>query len=182
MGTGDPVLDTADPALVALRHAGFGRTVLDLFDWAGSVPIWAALVGALTLVAAWLSRRLAIQLLIAAVAGEVASALIKVVVGRTRPEGADITELLISASFPSGHVTRVAVLAAALLLLAPRGVARGLVAIVGACVVLTMGLARVSARAHHMSDVIAAMFLAALIVGVWAMYRQRRPNVRRTVR
>ena len=176
--TGPLALDAVGPAVVALRDAGVGVVVLDVFDWAGSLPIWFAVVAALTMLAASRSRSLGTQVFIASVAAEVASVVIKLVVGRTRPEGAELAELLISASFPSGHVTRAAVLVAVLLVLAPLGVARSAVVIVGIGAVLVMGLARVSARAHYTSDVIAAMFLGAVIVGAWAMYRQRRWTAR----
>ena len=74
----------------------------------------------------------------AAVGAELSSALIKIVVGRPRPAGANLDELLITASFPSGHVTRAAVLTAAVLLPAPQGLARLVAAVAGVVVVIMM--------------------------------------------
>lgn len=167
-------LDAADAALAELRGRGGAAGVLDLLDRAGTLPIWFALVLAMAVAAAARSQRLAAQIVVASLAAELASAVLKVVVGRARPEGAAVDDLLITAGFPSGHVTRTAVVVAALLVLAPWGsVPRRMIAVAGLVLVGAMGVARVSSRAHHTSDVLAGALLGAAIVAGWSLYRSR---------
>ena len=173
VNAGPLALDRADTTLAHLRSTQ-GGVLLDAFDWAGSLPIWFGLVCGLTALAVSRSSPpLGVQILVTALVAELSSALIKVVVGRTRPDGANLDELLITASFPSGHVTRAAVLTAAVLVLMPGGWPRAVTAVAGVVVVIIMSLARVSGRAHHMSDALAGALLGALIVALWALYRTR---------
>lgn len=171
---GSVPLDAADAALGELRRDGVSDRVLDALDWAGSLPVWFGLVLVMALAAVARSRDLGVQIVVASLAAELASAWIKILTARSRPEGAAIDDLLITASFPSGHVTRAGVVVAALLVLAPGPpVRRRAIAVAGLILVAAMGLARVSSRAHHTSDALGGTLLAAAIVALWALYRSR---------
>ena len=173
-GTPLPI-DAADGALVAWRTSLTSSAVLDVLDAGGSIPAWLVLVGGLGL---WLVRsdaRLALEATLVFVVAEVAVAVVKLVIGRARPLGADVTDLFITAGFPSGHVTRAAVFAGVVLTVVPWLSRRPKVTIgLGIIVVLAMAVARVSAGAHHSSDVLGGLLLASIIVATWAVTRRPR--------
>jgi len=114
-----------------------------------------------------------IALMIAAPAAE---GLLKLAIGRPRPENASL-------GFPSGHATAAAAFAGAVLYLsgalapAPRRLVRA-VAIVG---VLLVGLARVMLRAHWPSDVLGGFALGLGLAAAAAMLSSPRriPPARR---
>ena len=173
VGFGPLPVDATDAALVALRRAGYGAGLLDAFDLAGSLPVWGALVLALATAACLRNRWSAIEILLVAAASEVGTTLVKLLVSRPRPAAVDVTDLL-AAGFPSGHVTRTAVIVGVVLvLLGATPTQRRLVVVGGVTAVAVMALARVSAGAHHTSDVLGGLFLAAVVLGGWAMWRGR---------
>lgn len=171
-GTPLPI-DGADEALVAWRTSLSSSAVLDALDAGGRIPAWLVLVGALLL---WLVRsdaRLALEATLVFVVAELAVAVVKLVIGRARPVGADVADLFVTAGFPSGHVTRAAVFAGVVLVVVPWLSRRPKVTIgLGIIVVLGMAVARVSAGAHHSSDVLGGVLLASIIIGTWAVTRR----------
>ena len=166
---GPTVLDVVDPVLVALR-VGPLDSLLDGVDLAGSLPVWAIAVAMLTVRLAQAELRLGAQALVVAVGAEAAATVIKALVGRARPPGAELADLLVASGFPSGHVTRTAVLVGIVIALAPWTARRPILAIAFAVVaVALMGLARVSSGAHFTSDVAGACLLAAGMLAGWLL-------------
>ena len=164
---GPTVLDVVDPILVALR-VGPLDALLGAVDLAGSLPVWAFAVAMLTVMLARTELRLGAEAFFVAVGAEAAAAAIKALVGRARPPGAELADHFVAAGFPSGHVTRTAVLVGLVIALAPWAARRPRLAIPLAVVsVALMGLARVSSGAHFTSDVVGACLLAAGILAGW---------------
>lgn len=174
---GPSAIDVADGALAGLGGAEPAAGVLDAANLAGSLPIWIALVVVVVTVLARASVRNATELVLLALCAEVSSAALKVLIGRPRPAGADVTDLLVTSGFPSGHVTRTAVLVGAVLVLVP-WCARHSRFVIGAglAAVVVMAIARVSAKAHHTSDVLGAVLLAAVLLAIWELWRARRAS------
>ena len=164
---GPTALDVVDPSIAALR-VGPLDALLDAVDLAGSLPVWAFAVAMLTVRLARTGLRLGAEALVVAVGAEAAVTAIKALVGRARPPGAELADLFVAAGFPSGHVTRTAVLVGIVIALAPWTARRPRLAIPLAVVsVVLMGLARVSSGAHFTSDVVGACLLAAGILAAW---------------
>lgn len=173
---GPVVLDAIDPAVAAGR-SGLLDVALDAVDFVGSLPVWGVNVVALSLVAARTSPGRGAEVLVVSVAAEAAATAIKALVGRARPVEAEITDLLVPAGFPSGHVTRTAVLVGVLLVAMPRAGRRPRVQLIlGLAAVTVMGVARVSSDSHYTSDVIGALLLAALILAAWHAWRGGGPS------
>lgn len=164
---GPTAVDVVDPTLAALR-VGPLDALLDAVDLAGSLPVWAIVVAMLTIMLARTELRLGAEVLVVTIGAEAAATAIKALVGRARPPGAELADLLVAAGFPSGHVTRTAVLAGIVIALAPWTARRpGLAIALAIVVVVLMGLARVSSGAHFTSDVVGACLLAAGILAGW---------------
>lgn len=158
------------------RRAGWVGAVVDAVNVAGSLPVWWSLVLALV-AAARTSMGQRVQALAVAGGAEAAATAIKALVGRARPPGADVTDLLVAAGFPSGHVTRTAVFVGLILVLVPWASRhRRLVVGLGLVAVVLMGFARVSAGAHYASDVVGAALLAAVILAAWQLLRGDEPQ------
>ena len=94
--------------------------------------------------------------------------ILKILIGRTRPKlffadgSFGLTGLSFRSdhwSFPSGHVTNVAALAAALVMLWPRHV------VAYALFVALIALSRIATTQHFLSDTIGAAFIAVLVTG-----------------
>ena len=168
---GPVVLDAIDPAAAAAR-SGLLDVALDAVDFAGSLPVWGVIVLSLSLAAARTSPGRAAEVVTVSVAAEAAATAIKALVGRARPAGADVADLLVAAGFPSGHVTRTAVLVGVLLVAVPWARRRRRLVLVGGLVaVAVMGAARVSSSSHYTSDVIGGALLAALVLAAWQLLR-----------
>jgi membrane-associated phospholipid phosphatase len=175
--TGFAGLDVFDPRLAEVRAGPVGP-LLDVLDAAGSLPVWAALVGLVTIILGRRRWRVMGEALSVVILAEVAASAVKVVVARARPPQAEIGDLIIAAGFPSGHVTRTAVLVGVVLfLLTTHGPRRQALLAVGLAAVVAMGVARVSASAHYTSDVLGALLLSALILAGWHLLSPRTPWV-----
>lgn len=98
---------------------------------------------------------------VAALAGSLASSLIKLLTGRLRPPAELGVEALVAlpdtASFPSGHATTAAAAATALALLVPRWRA------LAVTLALLIGASRVLLGVHFVGDVLAGFVLGAVI-------------------
>ena len=142
--------------------------LLDATNLVGHPLPWDAAVATVAVILAVQLRR-AMPLLLPAwlLVGESAAVLVKLFENRLRPPGVTIEDLVTVASFPSGHVTRVAVTVGVALLLAwPALQRRRLAAAAGLAAVTLMGTARIASGQHWPSDVVGAVLLGGAIVAV----------------
>ena len=171
---GPSVIDALDAGLAGLAGVEPTSTLFDVANVAGSLPIWFALIAAVVTALARASLRRAAEFALLAVLAEGCSTALKVLIGRPRPAGADVTDLLVTSGFPSGHVTRTAVFVGAVLVLVPWAARHPRVVIAaGLVAVAVMAVARVSGQAHHTSDVLGAVLLAAALLAIWEIWRAR---------
>lgn len=169
---GPSPLDVLDAAFISLREPGLIAFPLDAADALGSLPVWIGITVVIAALLATISTDRALQWVAINAAAELATTLMKIVVDRPRPEGASTDDLLVAAGFPSGHVTHTAVFFGGLLVLVPWCVRHPRFTILVAIAsVVVMAIARVSSRAHHMSDVLGACLLAAALLAVWSLIR-----------
>lgn len=92
----------------------------------------------------------------------VATAVLKDVVGRARPEWQVAAHAIHTPAFPSGHTSGTTALVLALLVVTGR---RGGAAVAGALTVLLVAADRVLLGRHYPSDVLGGMVLGVLVVG-----------------
>ena len=149
--------------------------LLDLLNLLGYPAPWDSTVVVASLVAAvLLQRRLPLALTFGLALAEALAVVAKLVVGRIRPDGIVIQDLVTPAAYPSGHVVRVVVTVWLAVLLAWPWLRRhrlAPLAVVGALVVSAwMGAARAASGEHWPSDVLGAYLLSgAFIAGVAAV-------------
>ena len=162
-------------ALVAARAPWLTAPAL-VFDRVGSGVVSGIVVPALVVIALLLWRRPwgATFFLVAVLASGAVTQVVKVLVGRVRPE--DILVHPDFGSFPSGHSSNAAVIAAALGLI----FMRTWVWVAGAAYTVLMMLSRMYLGAHWVSDTVAGMLIGAgVALIVWApfaykLYRENR--------
>ncbi|MBM7491364.1 undecaprenyl-diphosphatase [Micromonospora luteifusca] len=161
----------------AVTHALHGYAV-DHPAWVALMRIWSDVFAPMPLRAValvlviWLlrrgARRLALWAATTMVVGGLIGPLLKLLVGRDRPELLDPVARAAGYSFPSGHALNATLAAGVLLLVllpyAGRGVAR--VALWVAAVLLTVvtGLSRVALGVHFTSDVLGGWLLGVAVV------------------
>lgn len=164
---GPTALDAYDLGLWRLRETAIGAGVLGATDLVASLPVWAVLVATVAVALASTSLGQSLRLVALVLVAELATIVVKVVVDRPRPDSTGSLDL-VAAGFPSGHVTRTAVLVGGLLVLMPwcRRHPRAVVS-VGLLAIAVMGVARVSARAHYTTDVLGACLFTAALLGAW---------------
>lgn len=164
-------IDRVDRLLREAVPGGLFRDLWAALDIAGTFPIWAALVAAsLIAVGRTSSARAALRLAVLLLTGEVLVLALKVIVASPRPDAAVVSEFLTAASFPSGHVTRVALLGGGLLTESRFGRRhRGTSSLAALAIVVSMAVARVMVGDHRSSDVLGAMLLAATILATAAL-------------
>lgn len=163
-------------ALNSLHTGLLGSATSDAYVVFGPAP---AIVGTIVIAAVILlvSRnvRLALTFGVVVAATWLPSALVKVLVHRTRP---DVTLLPhpmatqpIDASYPSGHAVFVTALVVALVLLSRGHSVRPLLTVLGSVVVALVALALVIDGVHYLSDVLASIIwslgLAPLVLELW---------------
>jgi undecaprenyl-diphosphatase len=156
-------------ALVAIRAPWLTAPALAL-DWVGSGVVSGIVVPVLVVVALLLWRRpwAAGFFLVAVLASGAVTQVVKVLVGRVRPE--DILVHPDFGSFPSGHSSNAAVIATALGLI----FMRTWVWVVGAVYTVLMLLSRMYLGAHWVSDTVAGMLIGAgVALIVWAPFAYR---------
>lgn len=160
----------------ALNHPGWTEAVLIWTEVFGPNPLrLAALVLAL-----WLLRcgRRGTALWVAATmtAGGLLGAVLKLLVGRHRPDLLDPVARATGFSFPSGHALN-ATLAAGVfvLVLLPRVRRRWLLWSAAAGVVVLTGLSRVVIGVHFASDVVAGWLFGAAVVAIVAAFGSSAP-------
>ena len=170
-------LDRFDAVLFAWRLEYPPAQALVVFDAAGSIAPWIVAMAVVIVLIARARVAAAVETLVVGISAEVATAAVKLVVDRDRPETAAVSDLLLtSASFPSGHVVRAVIATAAVLLLVrPSARRRVIIVAAGTATVVLMAVARVTTGAHYTSDVIGGMLLGATIIAGWAVVREARP-------
>lgn len=175
VGPGPSALDRLDPNAAALA-ASAALPLIELTNLAGSLPIWAVALAIVWAIGTARSWPFAVQGVAVSLLAEVSSVVLKLVVGRERPAGADASEFLVAAGFPSGHVTRTAVLVGVLLTVVPVAARHRRLAVVsGLMAAAFMGVARVASGEHYASDVLGGVLLASVVCASWAVVigRQR---------
>ncbi len=155
---------TSEQAVAAAVVALCPRWLADAGDVVGSLPVFAGLC-LLLAVLAWFARRPVTALtLLLGLTIEIPTELLKIVIDRPRPPTANEIEAFGSiASFPSGHVARMVVLAALVVALFvwQRRSLRAIGIVLAAVFVGLVGFARVGIGAHWPTDV-----LGAILVGL----------------
>lgn len=180
-------------AVLSLGEPGFDPVLLERFDgWrdgaAGAVLRAASDVGyfvvlgpvglLLAIIVLATNRDVGRALLLAGATPIAATvtAIIKETVRRERPS-IDPDAVLHTFSMPSGHATSSSAFAMAVVLAAPAGMARIVVAVVAVAFALTVGASRVALGVHYPSDVLAGWCLgsgiACLLAAVIATRRSR---------
>nr|WP_307868331.1 phosphatase PAP2 family protein [Micromonospora sp. C95] len=167
----------------ALEHPIWVRTMSFWTDVFAPMPLRAA---ALVLVV-WLARdgarRLAVWAATTMVLGGLLGPLLKLLVGRARPDLPDPVAQAPGLAFPSGHALNAALAAGMLLVVflprtGPRSPARVAVWLGALTIALVTGFSRVALGVHWSSDVLAGWLLgAAVVVGTatgFAVWSRRR--------
>ncbi|MEW2385645.1 phosphatase PAP2 family protein [Micromonospora sp. NPDC047707] len=153
---------------------GYG---LDHPDWARAMNVWTDAfgpmplrVGALVLVL-WLLRhglrQLALWVATTMTVGGLLGPLLKLLVGRPRPDLPEPLAQAVGLAFPSGHALNAALAAGVLLVVfLPAGRPGGRYAVCAAALVLAgvTGFSRVALGVHWASDVVAGWLLGAAVV------------------
>ncbi|MEU5913353.1 phosphatase PAP2 family protein [Micromonospora sp. NPDC047527] len=156
-----------------------------LHDYALDHPAWVTLMrvwtevfapmplrAAALLVVIWLlrrgARRLALWVTTTMVVGGSLGPLLKLLVGRDRPELLDPVARAAGYSFPSGHALNATLAAGVLLLVflpyAGRGVSRVALWVAAVLVTVVTGLSRVALGVHFTSDVIGGWMLGVAVL------------------
>ncbi|TDB70588.1 phosphatase PAP2 family protein [Micromonospora sp. KC723] len=185
---GWPPLHALDVEVTETMH----RYAVDNPAWTWTMNVWTDVFGpgplriaALPLVV-WLwrrhARRLAVWVVTTMAVGGLLNALLKVLVGRHRPDLPEPVSDAVGYAFPSGHAMNAA-LAAGVLLVVFLPLARGRAGVRGAVWVAALalagvtGLSRVVLGVHWTSDVLAGWLLGAAVVAgtcaVFAVWRDR---------
>lgn len=145
------------PLLAAVNFVGYPAI------WVPAVIVIAAVVA---------TRRGTIWLVVPAamIAAELVAVGFKLAFDRLRPPGVVITDLVTDASYPSGHVARIAATSGAILLVAwPALRRRGALATVlgsaaALAVAILMCVARLAAGEHWPTDVVGALLVSGAVV------------------
>jgi undecaprenyl-diphosphatase len=159
----------------ALTHPGFTSVMLAISN-SGKTVVWFLLLG---LVAGWLLRRglrrLAIFVVVTAVASSALNNLVKLAVGRARPHLDDPVALAGGNSFPSGH-SQAAIVGCGILLAVFLPVIsrrwRPLALALAVTVTLLIGFSRIALGVHYLSDVIGAYLIGTVwLLGMISAFR-----------
>ncbi|MFG3639801.1 phosphatase PAP2 family protein [Micromonospora sp. NPDC047762] len=156
-----------------------------LHGYAQDHPAWVALMRGWTevfapmplravvlLLVVWLlrrgARRLALWAATTMVVGGLVGPLLKLLVGRDRPELLDPVARAAGYSFPSGHALNATLVAGVLLLVllpyARRGVERAALWVAAVLLTVVTGLSRVTLGVHFTSDVVGGWLLGVAVV------------------
>ena len=163
---------TLNDGLRPLRF-GLTGTVIDAVNLLGEPLVWDLLVLVVALVLWLRGRRFeAVVLVVGVIGAEAGASVAKIVIGRVRPPGIVVSDLITQASFPSGHVTR-AVVTCGLLAAMAWNRPRWRLAVVAAALafIVVMGVARIAVGEHWFTDVVGAAFyglFALALIGLVA--------------
>ena len=163
---------------LALRVGESSPAFITFMQWAswigGGTPRWIIVILLCGLVWHWCGPRCAVALGGASLLSNLASSLMKLGFGRTRPDVIDHLDHVSSASYPSGHATSAAVVYLLLAWLAPprwRAAAWTL----AATMIILNGFSRIMLGVHWASDIVGGTMLgiAFALLGVWWVRRGR---------
>jgi undecaprenyl-diphosphatase len=154
---------------------GLAGFMADVFNAAGSLLV--SVVVAVVCVVVALRWDLSVMAVAAALLlAEIATTVLKLLVGRSRPPGADL-QGLIDFGYPSGHVARITAVCVVVGVLWLAGHRRWAWWAVLGALVAGMAAARVISGAHYLTDTLGGL-LVGLLVGVlvlaWEERRTRR--------
>jgi len=124
--------------------------VIDAFNLLGQALVWDALV-VVVAIALWLRGRRfeAVVLVVGVIGAEAGASAAKIIVGRTRPPGIAVADVITQASLPGGHATRAVVTPGLLTAMAwrrPRW--RGPAPSHALAFIVLMGIARIAVGEH----------------------------------
>lgn len=166
------------PLADAIRGLGGTGPVRALNVIAG-LPVWTAFVTIVAGVLFLRGYRRGTVLLLAGLSAELATAVVKTLVDRPRPVGAAASDLIASASFPSGHIVRAVVILGLLITVLGRNHRSWRLPLLAASTafVSALAVARIASGEHWPSDVLGGLLLGAiwlqvLLLGLGA----RRPD------
>lgn len=161
---------------IALTRAARGlddgaqATVFKALGLAAGLPMWFAIAATIGVVIGRFRPRQTREFVGIMILTEITTGSVKAIVDRPRPLGSDAAEILMSAGFPSGHVARTAVALAFVLTLVSAGLrVRVTLGLVALGIIILMGLARVAAGAHYVTDVLGGTLLAAFVLATWQL-------------
>ncbi len=120
----------------------------------------------LTALLVWWGRRQAALLVLLTVgAAGLLGAMLKLLISRERPAGAEVGALDLPAAFPSGHMTMATALffAVAFAATEPGSAARRTALVLATVLALLVGVGRVTGGAHFPSDVLGGLLLGAAV-------------------
>jgi undecaprenyl-diphosphatase len=175
-----------DAAMAAALAGQFHQLAEALTRLTSSI-VWSTLVVA-GVVGLLLSRhpRAALVLFLADATSEGVLLLIKAAVDRPRPEGAVLSDVIATASFPSSHAARATLVLALVLFAAGRAAGRrvaqpvlALSVAVGVVFLLLVGVARVAIGEHWPSDVFGGYLFGAAWAMLWLGLYARGPDFSR---
>jgi len=147
----------------------------------GGLPRWGIVILLCALVWHWCGPRCAVALGGASLLANLASTLLKIAFGRSRPDLVPHLDHVTSASYPSGHATSAAVVYLLLAWLAPRRW-RGAAWALAAAMVVLNALSRMMLGVHWASDIVGGTLLGlafALAAAWWAGTRSGAPDALR---
>ena len=150
----------SDPAFIAFMQAA---------SWiGGGTPRWIIVILLCGLVWHWCGPRYAVALGGASLLGNLASSLLKLGFGVTRPDVIPHLDHQTSFSYPSGHATSAAVVYLLLAWLVPPRWRRAAWSLAGVMILLN-GVSRIMLGVHWASDVIGGTLLGAgfALIGAW---------------
>ncbi len=150
----------SDPAFIAFMQAA---------SWiGGGTPRWIIVILLCGLVWHWCGPRCAVALGGASLLGNLASSLLKLGFGVTRPDVIPHLDHQTSFSYPSGHATSAAVVYLLLAWLVPLRWRRAAWSLAGVMILLN-GVSRIMLGVHWASDVIGGTLLGAAfaLLGAW---------------
>ncbi|MDG4794377.1 phosphatase PAP2 family protein [Micromonospora sp. WMMD1082] len=172
----------------ALDHPAWVRTMSVWTDAFAPMPLRVAALALVIWLASRGARRLAVWATTTMVLGGLLAPLLKLLVGRPRPDLPDPVAQAPGLAFPSGHALN-AVLAAGVLLVVflprtgARSTARAAVWLGALLIAVVTGFSRVALGVHWTSDVLAGWLLGAAVVAattaVFTVWPRPAPENRR---
>jgi undecaprenyl-diphosphatase len=159
----------------ALAHRGWRDAAVWWTNIFGPTPLRAAALGLVVWLMVRRARRLALWVVVTMVAGGVLGAVLKVLVGRHRPDLLDPVARATGFSFPSGHALNAALTAGVFVLVLLPVVRRRWMLWTGAAVIAGVtGLTRIVLGVHWTSDVVGGWLLGVMVVAATAVAFTRR--------